>query len=531
MRARLGRSVVVIVPVVFLAALFAWPVLRTLLEGLRPGGRWQLGRAWEVVAAPSTRRVLWFTVWQAVISTLATLLIGLPGAYALSRVRFRGRAVAVALVTIPFTLPTVVVASAFKALGVEGSVAAIVAAHVFFNTAVVIRTVGGLWSHLDPALEDAARSLGASRRRAMQEVTWPLLRPAVIAAASLTFLFCFTSFGVIVILGGVQYATIEVAIKEAVLDRLDLTAASVLAMLQLAVVATLVVAGSRLGDAHAGRHRLLAAVDAQRSPRTPGERTALVAILATLALVLGTPLAILVERSFRTASGWGFDAYRALGTVPQRSSLYVAPSEAIATSLRYAAVATIVAVVVGGCAAAAIAGRAGRRALDVLVMLPLGTSAVTVAVGFLLGLDRAPLDLRSSWWLVPLAQALLAVPFVVRIVVPVLRAIDPGLREAAATLGAGPLRARWELDVPIVRRALLVAAGFAFAISLGEFGATLLLARADSPTIPVAIFRLLSRPGSGSFAAAMALSSILMVMTGVALFAIERIRLPGERRF
>jgi thiamine transport system permease protein len=164
-------------------------------------------------------------------------------------------------------------------------------------------------------------------------------------------------------------------------------------------------------------------------------------------------------------------------------------------------------------------------------MLPLGTSAVTVAVGFLLGLDRPPLDLRSSWWLVPLAQALLAVPFVVRIVVPVLRAIDPRLREAAATLGAGPLRARWEVDVPIVRRALLVAAGFAFAISLGEFGATLLLARADTPTVPVAIFRLLSRPGAGGFAAAMALSTILMAMTGGALFLIERIRLPGTRTF
>jgi thiamine transport system permease protein len=126
---------------------------------------------------------------------------------------------------------------------------------------------------------------------------------------------------------------------------------------------------------------------------------------------------------------------------------------------------------------------------------------------------------------------MLAIPFVVRIVVPVLRSIDPRLREAAASLGAGPMRARWEVDVPIVRRAMLVAAGFAFAISLGEFGATLLLARVDSPTVPVAIFRLLSRPGAAGFGAAMALSTILMVLTGGVLFAIERIRLPGERRF
>jgi thiamine transport system permease protein len=528
---RLARGAVVAIPVAFLGAFFAWPVARIVLEGLRPGGRWDLGAAWDVLSAPSTRRVLWFTIWQAALSTLATLAIGIPGAYALSRVRFRGRATMRALVTIPFTLPTVVVATAFRALGVEGSVAAIVAAHVFFNAAVVIRTVGGLWGHLDPALEDAARTLGASRWRAFREVTWPLLRPAVVAGATLTFLFCFTSFGVIVILGGVRYATIEVAIKEAVLDRLDLPTASVLALLQLAVVTTLVTIGARIGDRRAVGQRLVSGGDAARPPRTRGERGFLIATLASLVVLLGAPLAVLVERSLRVGSGHGLDAYRALDSVPQRSALGVAPLEAIGTSLRFAVVATVIALAVGLCAAFAVAGRARRRGLDLLVMLPLGTSAVTVAVGFLIALDRAPLDLRGSWVLVPIAQALVAVPFVVRILVPVLRSIDPRLREAAAVLGASPLRARWEVDAPIIRRATLVAAGFAFAISLGEFGATLLLARQDTPTVPVAIFRLLARPGSGAFASAMALSTILMVLTGGALLLIERIRVPGAEPF
>ena len=81
--------------------------------------------------------------------------------------------------------------------------------------------------------------------------------------------------------------------------------------------------------------------------------------------------------------------------------------------------------------------------------------------------------------LVPIAQALVAIPFVVRAVVPVLRAIDPRLREAAAMLGASPARVWREVDLPIVARAALVAAGFAFAISLGEFGATLFIVRPD----------------------------------------------------
>jgi thiamine transport system permease protein len=158
------------------------------------------------------------------------------------------------------------------------------------------------------------------------------------------------------------------------------------------------------------------------------------------------------------------------------------------------------------------------------VQLPLGVSAVTVGFGFLISLDHAPVDLRGSWWLVPIAQALVAVPFVVRLMTPVLRAIDPRLREAAATLGASPGRVWREVDLPIVARAVLVAAGFAFAISLGEFGATIFIVRPDAPTLPVLVYRLLGQPGPLNFGAAMAASVILMGLTALAVLAIERFR-------
>ncbi len=188
--------------------------------------------------------------------------------------------------------------------------------------------------------------------------------------------------------------------------------------------------------------------------------------------------------------------------------------------------ATAVALVVGGLAAAALTRRAGRlvRGFDALLMLPLGVSAVTVGFGFLITLDRPPLDLRTSWILVPLAQALVGVPFVVRTMLPVLRAVDERLREAAAVLGASPLRAWREVDLPMVRRALLVAAGFAFAVSLGEFGATVFIARPDNPTLPVAVARLLGRAGDLNYGQAMALSTILMVVCAVSLLVLERVR-------
>ncbi len=247
-------------------------------------------------------------------------------------------------------------------------------------------------------------------------------------------------------------------------------------------------------------------------------------------LLLGVPLLVLVERSLHPPGGYGFEFYRALGDVHAGSTLFVPPVDAIANSLRFAATATVLAVVVGGCGAFALAA-SRRRGLDTLVSLPLGVSAVTVGFGFLIALDHAPFDFRGSSWLIPIAQALVAVPFVVRIVTPVLRAIDPRLREAAATLGASPARVWREVDLPIAARALLVAAGFAFAISLGEFGATVFIVRPDTPTLPVLVYRLLGQPGPLNFGGAMAASVILMGLTVIAIVGIERFRVGSVGTF
>jgi thiamine transport system permease protein len=541
-------------PVLFLAAFFVLPVGRIVALGLAPDGQVELGVLGRVVTDPAVRRVAWFTLWQAVASTLLTLAIGLPGAYVLSRLDFPGRSALRALVTVPFVLPTVVVGSAFLALlgprspvngllvalfgdaaptlDLRRTVTAILIAHVFFNYAVVVRTVGGLWAHLDPRIEDAARVLGASRWRVFREITLPLLRPAIAATAAIVFLFTFTSFGVVLILGGATRATIEVEIHRATTQLLDLPLASALALLQLsAVVAALAVYG-RL-QRTAATHRLVGATVGARPPRTRGERTFLGVNLAVIAVLLVAPLLVLVERSFVTPTGYGLANWRTLvGTQPD-TLLAVAPWEAIRNSIGFGVAATIVALVVGGLAATAATLRDDRLSglVDRALMLPLGTSAVTIGFGFLVALNRPPLDLRGSPLLVPLAQALIAVPFVVRTLVPVLRSIDQRLREAAATLGARPLRVWREVDLPIVGRAVLVAAGFSFAIAVGEFGASVFVVRAQLPTMPVAIFRLLGRPGVANFGQAMALSTLLMLVTASAILLIDRLRVGQIGRF
>ncbi len=524
----------VLVPLAFLGLFFAYPVVSVIVTGL--GGEGAVGID-DVVGRASFRSVLWFTFWQAAASTALTVVAALPMAHVVARYRFRGRSVVRALVTVPFVLPTVVVATAFIALmdrlgldqggfRLRHTVWAILGAHVFFNYAVVVRAVGSFWSQLDPRQEEAAQTLGANRRQVFWHVTLPRLAPSLAAASAIVFLFSFTSFGVILLLGGPRRATLDTEIWRYATQRTELDVAAAIAVVQLVAVLALLLANSWLQRRSSTPDRLMVA-DTGRLVQGWAARSYVAAVLASAVVLLGTPVALLVERSFAGGSGYTLAHYRGLADPAERvPQVATSALDALANSLQFAAVAATIATVVGLLAALVVArsGRVVATAFDIVMLVPLGTSAVIVGFGFLVALDVGPLDLRTSWWIIPLAQALIGVPFVVRTVAPVLLAIDNRLREAATMLGASRWRRWWEVDVPLAGRGIAVGAGFAFAVSLGEFGATSFIARADRPTVPIAIFRLLGRPGEAAFGQAMALAVILMVVTTVVVLMIERAR-------
>jgi thiamine transport system permease protein len=519
-----------VLPVAFLAVFFAWPVAALVGRGFVVDGSFSLAGVQEVLSAPRTWRILGQTFAQAVLGTAAAVLLGVPGAYVLYRLRFPGRRLARAVVSVPFVLPTVVVGVAFQSLlaptGLLGglhlqeSMTAIVAALVFFNYSVVVRTVGVLWSRLDPRAEDAARSLGAGRLRVLATVTLPALGPAIASAGALVFLFCASSFGVVLVLGGESYGTIETEIWYQTTQLLDLPAAAALSVLQLLVVsASLMVAG-------AARTRNERALRLSGNPRDARPRPAdAPALVLTAIVVLGLlllPMGSLAARSFVTADGPGLANYLALSGNAGRltTSVWQALVNSVWTALAATALAVGLGVAVSYVLSRRPASSRGRRVMrtvDAGFMLPLGVSAVTVGFGFLITLNRPPLDLRSSWLLIPIAQAMVALPLVVRTLLPTLRAIDPRLHEAAATLGAGPARVVATIDAPFALRGLGLALGFAFATSLGEFGATSFLARPDRPTLPVVIFQLIGRPGAENFGMAMAASVVLAVLTALVM--------------
>jgi thiamine transport system permease protein len=202
--------------------------------------------------------------------------------------------------------------------------------------------------------------------------------------------------------------------------------------------------------------------------------------------------------------------------------------------LGYAAATVIIALALGIPASWALAKEnrsSYSRLLEPILLLPLGTSAVTLGLGFIVALDQPPLDLRSSPLLIPLAHTLVAFPFVVRSLTPALQSIKPRLREAATVLGASSGEVFRTIDLPIIGRAIFVAAVFAFTISIGEFGATALISRPEYPTVPLAIYRFISRPGQLNYGQALALSTILMAITGAGMLAIEHFRIADIGEF
>lgn len=520
------------VPLAFLGLFFFYPVANIVASSLSQGWTGFL----DIFNSSRTRDAIWFTTWQAAASTVVTVAIAMPCAALMARTSGNAGVWLKALVTVPFVLPTIVVGGAFKELferlnesvgfpNLNHTAGAIIVAHAFFNFAVVARTVGAYWAGLDHQLEEQARTLGSSNSRVFWRVTWPRLKPAVLAAASITFLFSFTSFGVVLVLGGLQQATIETEIFRHAVMRGDLATSASLSVIQIAAVLCLVAVTSHL------ERRTSVSTQMMRSTIAPMGTTTTTTIAVFSLIFLGSPVAVMIERSLKVADSYGLKNYAALfEKIPQ---LPTTAAAALGNSMIYALIATAIALCLGVVCAITIVARRDTmgRFVDLAATLPLGVSAVTVGFGILISLNRSPVDWRTSWWIVPIAHAIVAVPFVVRSIVPMLRQIDPAIREAASLLGSSPLQIRRQIDLPLVARGITVAAGFAFAISLGEFGATSFLPRrADTLTGPQAVFRLLSTPGDLLRGQAMALSVVLAGAVAAAVICSELLSSDKKRR-
>ncbi|MFO7323345.1 MAG: iron ABC transporter permease [Chloroflexota bacterium] len=552
-RFRGWRYGLLLVPLLFLLLFFFYPLASILIVSLAPEGRLDLSSFAELVSSSYYLNTLWFTIWQATLSTLLTLALALPASYVVARYQFPGKSLLLSLATLPFVLPTVVVAAAFMALvGPRGllnewlmmafdldtppiqlvrTLPLILIVHVFYNYSLALRMISSFWATQSIRMEEAARVLGAHGWRLWWHIRLPMLRPAILAAAILVFSFTFTSFGVILILGGLQFATLEVEIYRQAISLFNLPMAAALSLVQIGAMFLMLVLYTRLQRQTVVD--LQSARTVARPPQTTRQRLLVAVNLIIMIVLLFAPLLALVARAFSSPDGLTTRYFELLSSNPRGSVLFVPPLEAVGNSLRFALATTVLSVVLGVIAAYLLSGRRSLLTawLDPLFMLPLATSAVTLGFGYIIAPLFVSTGLRVSPLLIPIAHTLVAMPFVVRSVLPALRGIPRSLREAARVLGASPGQVWRLIDVPLISRSLIVGATFAFTVSMGEFGASLFIARPDTPTMPVVIFRLLGQPGASNYGQALAMSVLLMVVCAVSFIVIERTRTLGTSEF
>ncbi|SEO60491.1 thiamine transport system permease protein [Halogranum amylolyticum] len=542
-----------------LAVLFYYPVATVFVEAVTVDG----SLSTEPLSGVLTDRfylvdIFWFTAMQAALSTVASVALGLPGAWILARFEFRGRRTLRSLTILPFVLPSIMVAIGFVAMfGQNGTLnrtlslvglgpvnllytlEAIVVAHAFYNAPLVTRITTAAWESVDARTVETARSLGAGPYRAFVDVVLPQLLPAVLVGATLTFVFTFASFPIVLALGGFQLATVEVWVYKLV-GELEYAEAAALAVVETAVSLGLTYAYLRYEGS-----RQTAGQGAHPQPRRSlflafsslgADRSSLGAVLTRLgilgyavvvAVVFVGPIASMVLSSVTGPTGEL--TLRHYEFLLQRqatgASYQVKPLPAIENSLIYA-LGTLVVALPMGVVVAALTTRQfrGRKIVDALAMAPLAVSGIVVGLGMLRGLVFGVRigDTRIQvigGVAVVAAHAVAAYPFVTRNVAPLLGGLDSRLVESARSLGASRFRALLDVELPLVWAGVVAGAAFAFAISIGEFDATVILASGSgSYTMPVAVERFLGR----RLGPATAMGCVLLVVTSLSFVVIER---------
>ena len=515
---------------------------------------------WISLEAPGVRMGLFgFTAYQAALSTVASVALGLPAAYVLANYEFRGRRTLRSLTILPFVLPGIMVAAGFYAmfgqggtlnglLGVVGlgpyhfiewnPLAIVIVAHAFYNAPLIARITVAAWESVDVRAVETARSLGASRRRAFRDVVVPQLAPAVLTGALLTFIFTFMTFPIVLALGGLQLATVEVWVYSRV-RQLAFAEAATLAILETIVSLALTYAYLRYESAQAGMTR--AGTPPPRERLFPDWRTALspkrLAIVgygAVATIVFVGPLASMVIGSFTDGGGFTLSHYAfLLERQTEGAAFQTQPWPAIRNSLLFG-VATLAVALPMGVVISVVTTRAGRfgTVIDALAMLPLAVSGIVFGIGLLQGLVFG-ITLPGGWRLqvtgavaIVAAHAVAAYPFVTRNVSPLLADLDPAMVESARALGASRTRALLDVELPLVASGVVAGAAFAFAISIGEFSSTVILAAGeDVYTMPVAVERYLDRRTGP----AIAMGTLLLAVTAASFVVVDRVGGRFER--
>ena len=484
-------------PALFFIGLFCYfPLARVISLGF--GHRWL-----NLLCNKESLSISWFTIWQAALSTTIVLALAIPSAYVFYRVKFAGSRFLSAAITVPFVLPSIVVAIAIKTLWSNGGIFAVIMANVFMNYGFATRVIGVRWQATDSGVEEAAQLDGANGWQRYFWISARELAPAIKNSALLVFLYCTTNFGLMLVLGGGGLHSLETSIYSATSQILDLPRAAIYAFLQCLIsLGVLMVLRSGFGQQFSfGYQRNRRALSLSDAPVT------IFALLTSL-LVVVLPIASLIRHSILAPAGW--QLWRA------NSSLSFGLGHAAMNSTRNAGISLLIALVIG-----LYVVNSNNSLLLGLFRFPSGISNVAIGLGFLVTFSSGFFPLRSSWLVTPIAQSIVLIPLVIQIVAPAHNSLAHEYSDVAASDGLDGWNFWWWIKRPLLRQSLVTAIGYVVVVSVGEFSAANFLTYGDQATLPTALYQLLNKPGVINYQMALAASVLLIAFTATVMFLVE----------
>ncbi len=522
-------------PFLLLGVFLLYPVIVVMIQGLSSGTPFL-----DTITSPTVQFTISFTFTQAILSTIMAVLIGLPGAFLIARLRFKGKSMVKAMMIVPFVLPPIVVVVGFlQMFGSNGvidsflmwilgssssvfnlatGVPGIILAHTFYNVPLVLLMVSASLERLNPELEESAEILGASPLKRFRRITLPHITPSILASAVLTFMFCFMSFPIVLAFGQGTYLTIETQIWNA-FRIFDYGQASSLTLIQIIITLSLASVYIRLGRQENDTSRTASIKTTSFSRYRLVERVLIVGYLLLLVVLVLGPIATIARASVfdPIAQRYTMDGFVNLFTLGSQGGFSY-----LINSLFYAGLATIFAVTLG--IPLAIAMRARSKTIPTLasamVLLPLGISSITVAYGLVLAVAVPTGLVTNPWPIIVIAQTIIGLPFSARAIEIAMSKIDPALLEQADSLGASRIQRLLFVELPLLAPGILVGGVFAFAMAIGEMSATLFIALPQNYTLAVAIYDYLA---VRAFVEAGAAALILVFVCVVAFLVMERI--------
>jgi thiamine transport system permease protein len=547
------KRLLLLIPLGVLIMFFYTPLLVIVKEAFYNNGSIGLTNFCELLSSSYHRQVILFTLKQSLVSLFFTLLIGIPAAYVFTHYKFPGRKLLQPIILIPFVLPSIIVVLGFILLyGQNGYLnrllspfninlkilyrfEAIVLAHTFYNFPIVLKMVGDAWQRLNNNYLKAAQTLGSNRIQTFFRITLPSLFPSIINASFLVFTYCFMSFGIVLVLGSVKYTTIEVNVYFLINSMFQLPMAMALGAIQLLFSLVFLIVSNSMGHYSLRFINLLDVVPGQGyrenlfSFRGVGvlkvvSKAIVVLFLLLLIIIISGPILVLFVYGLES------NLTEVISLANLKESVF-GVNRLIGTSIFQSILNSILLATLAGLSSLVLSflftqsmslfkdnGKKNRlvHLIEVLITVPLFVSPITISLGYQKIIQQNHWSLNRFYLLLAI-HTIITLPFVFRILSQALENISQAQLDAARTLGANTYKVFVSLVVPQLKRSIILAFSFAFALSFGEFGAVLMIDR-SYVTIPVAIYRFI---GARRLTNGINVSFILLLTTFAFFFLME----------